>query len=194
MRCTISRETNPISSDDVRRLPITARMSATPRVRKAGASHGRQRQLAFTPALAHRPELLVLDEPTSGVDPLSRARLWDIVHAQADAGVGVIVTTHYLQEAEQCTRLALLSQGRLVGTGSVAELTAGVTATLVTADDWQRAFAALGAAGLPTMLSGRSIRVAGAPAGDVRHALAGIPARIEEVAPTLEEAMVLREA
>ncbi|MCG7413161.1 ATP-binding cassette domain-containing protein [Microbacterium aurum] len=155
---------------------------------------GRQRQLAFTLALAHRPELLVLDEPTSGVDPLSRARLWDIVHAQADAGVGVIVTTHYLQEAEQCTRLALLSQGRLVGTGSVAELTAGVTATLVTADDWQRAFAALGAAGLPTMLSGRSIRVAGAPAGDVRHALAGIPARIEEVAPTLEEAMVLREA
>ena len=108
---------------------------------------GRQRQLAFTLALAHRPELLVLDEPTSGVDPLSRARLWDIVHAQADAGVGVIVTTHYLQEAEQCTRLALLSQGRLVGTGSVAELTAGVTATLVTADDWQRAFAALGRGG-----------------------------------------------
>ncbi len=86
---------------------------------------GRQRQLAFTLALAHRPELLVLDEPTSGVDPLSRARLWDIVHAQADAGVGVIVTTHYLQEAEQCTRLALLSQGRLVGTGSVAELHGG---------------------------------------------------------------------
>ena len=61
---------------------------------------GRQRRLAFALALAHHPELLVLDEPTSGVEPLSRARLWDTIHAQADAGAGVIVTTHYLQEAE----------------------------------------------------------------------------------------------
>lgn len=65
---------------------------------------GLQRQLAFTLALAHQPELLVLDEPTSGVEPLARARLWDAVHDRADQGVGVLVTTHYMQEAQQCDR------------------------------------------------------------------------------------------
>ncbi|GAA3642041.1 ATP-binding cassette domain-containing protein [Microbacterium awajiense] len=154
---------------------------------------GRQRQLAFALALGHDPELLVLDEPTSGVDPLSRARLWDVIHAQADAGRGVLVTTHYLQEAEQCTRLALLSQGRLIGAGSVADLTTGVTAVLVRSPQWQQAFTALGDAGLPTMLSGRAVRVAGVDVDRVRDALRGIDAQVEQVAPTLEEAMVLRE-
>jgi ABC-type multidrug transport system ATPase subunit len=58
---------------------------------------GRQRRLAFATALAHEPELLVLDEPTSGVNPLARARLWDQIHEQAERGAGVLVTTHYLQ-------------------------------------------------------------------------------------------------
>lgn len=154
---------------------------------------GRQRQLAFALALAHQPDLLVLDEPTSGVDPLARARLWDIIHEQADAGRGVIVTTHYLQEAEQCTRLALMSHGRLLGSGSVGDLTAGVEAVQVTSDRWQDAFTALGDAGLPTMLSGRAIRVAGAAPNVVREALGSIPASVDEVAPTLEESMVLLE-
>lgn len=155
---------------------------------------GRQRQFAFSLALAHHPDLLVLDEPTSGVDPLSRARLWDVIHDHADAGCGVIVTTHYLQEAQQCTRLVLMSQGRVVGTGSVAELTAGISAVLVTSPQWQVAFAALSTAGLPTMLTGRSIRVAGVSAEVVRTALGALPATIAEVTPTLEEAMVLLEA
>ncbi|MGA0568455.1 ATP-binding cassette domain-containing protein [Rathayibacter sp. KR2-224] len=164
---------------------------------------GRQRQLAFVLALSHGPELLVLDEPTSGVDPLARARLWDVIHAQADAGRAVIVTTHYLQEAEQCTRLALLSQGRMVGSGRVHDLTAGARAVLVTSDDpgvsWQRLFEVLDRSGLPIMLSGRSIRVAGraekggedALRDDVVHALAGIRARVQPVPATLEETMVL---
>ncbi|MEW2623596.1 ATP-binding cassette domain-containing protein [Streptomyces sp. NPDC048106] len=76
---------------------------------------GLQRQLAFAIALAHRPELLVLDEPTSGVDPLARARLWDEVHDQAQRGTGVLVTTHYMQEAQQCDRLVLMSRGKAVG-------------------------------------------------------------------------------
>ncbi len=86
-----------------------------------------------------------------------------------------------------------MSQGRLVGEGSVAELTAGITAVEVRADAWQRAFATLSDAGLPTMLTGRAIRVAGSTVDDVRTALAGIPADVQEVPPTLEEAMVLRE-
>ncbi|MBN9177521.1 MAG: ABC transporter ATP-binding protein [Microbacterium sp.] len=193
---TISVDENAEFFSRVYRVPepaLPASLAAVHRDAVGAIGLGRQRQLAFALALAHEPELLVLDEPTSGVDPLSRARLWDIVHAQADAGVGVIVTTHYLQEAEQCTRLALLSQGRLVGTGSVVELTAQARATLVETDDWQRAFAVLSAAGLPTMLSGRAIRVAGSTPDEVRAALGGIPASVAEVPPTLEEAMVLRE-
>ncbi|WP_395244423.1 ATP-binding cassette domain-containing protein [Agromyces sp. MMS24-K17] len=154
---------------------------------------GRQRQLAFALALGHDPELLVLDEPTSGVDPLARARLWDLIHEQAASGRAVIVTTHYLQEAEQCTRLALLSRGRLLGVGSVDDLTAGTTAVLVRSDAWQQAFTALGDAGLPTMLTGRDIRVAGVPPEEVRATLdaAGVGASVAVVAPTLEETMVL---
>lgn len=155
---------------------------------------GRQRQLAFALALGHDPELLVLDEPTSGVDPLSRARLWDIIHAQADAGRGVLVTTHYLQEAAQCTRLALMSQGKLLGVGTVDDLVAGVTAVEVRSPRWQDAFSALGDAGLPTMLAGRTVRVAGVDADRVRHALGGIDATVADVTPTLEEAMVLLES
>ncbi|MHA7984210.1 ATP-binding cassette domain-containing protein [Rathayibacter sp. CAU 1779] len=157
---------------------------------------GRQRQLAFALALSHGPELLVLDEPTSGVDPLGRARLWDVIHAQADAGRAVIVTTHYLQEAEQCTRLALLAQGRLVGSGTVSDLVRGAAAVLVTSEDWQRAFEVLDRSGLPIMLSGRSIRVAGRGSADalrdrVTEALGGIRAEVAPVPATLEETMVL---
>ncbi len=79
---------------------------------------GSQRRLAFVCALLHDPEVLVLDEPTSGVDPLARARLWDTVRERAEAGVGVLITTHYMQEAQQCDRLLLMAGGRLVGAGS----------------------------------------------------------------------------
>lgn len=175
------------------RPPLPAAIRAVAHEPVASLGGGLQRQLAFALALAHAPDLLVLDEPTSGVDPLSRARLWERIHARADAGVGVLVTTHYLQEAAQCTRLALLSRGRLVGVGSVAELTAGIRAVAVRSTPWRRAFEVLTAAGLPTMLDGRSVRIAGADPARVRAALAGIDADVREVAPTLEEAMVLRE-
>ncbi|WP_402463540.1 ABC transporter ATP-binding protein [Isoptericola aurantiacus] len=156
---------------------------------------GRQRQLAFHCALLHAPRLLVLDEPTSGVDPLARARLWDTIHAQAESGVGVLVTTHYMQEAEQCGRLVIMSQGREVAHGTSDDITAGTRAVVVHAEDWAAAFAALDAAGLPVVLSGRTSRVAGTPVDDVRAALStgGVDGRVEEVGATLEETMVLVE-
>lgn len=157
---------------------------------------GVQRRVAFAAALSHRPDLLVLDEPTSGVDPLARAALWDTVRAQAEAGVAVLVTTHYLQEAEQCDELVLMARGRRVAGGTLDEVVAGATAVRVEADDARGAFAALTAAGLPVMLEGRAVRIADGDVDAVRAVLtgAGVPARVAQVAGRLEEVMVLASA
>jgi ABC-type multidrug transport system ATPase subunit len=154
---------------------------------------GLQRELSFVAALAHRPEVLVLDEPTSGVDVLARAALWDTIREQADRGAGVLVTTHYMQEAVQCDRLLLLSQGRLVAEGSEADIVAGTTALAVRAARWAEAFAVLDAAGEPVLLSGRSIRVAGGDAAHVSGLLAarGLDATVTTVPGTIEERMLL---
>ena len=150
---------------------------------------GLQRQLAFLCALAHDPEVLVLDEPTSGVDALARAALWDTIHEQAETGVGVLVTTHNMAEAEQCDRLLLMSQARLVAQGSQADIIGTTTAIAIRTNDWARAFAVLDQAGQPVMLAGRDVRVADADADQVRAVLAdawmtaevfGVPATIEE--------------
>jgi len=164
---------------------------AAQRDRRVGAlGLGLQRRLAFAAALSHAPELLVLDEPTSGVDPLARAALWDTVHEQAESGVAVLVTTHYMQEAEQCDALVLMARGRRVAAGSFADVLDGTTAVEVAAPDWQAAFGALGAAGFAVTVAGRAVRVAGADPADVARALAAagvrgearpVPARLEEV-------------
>ncbi|MEW6388191.1 MAG: ATP-binding cassette domain-containing protein [Thermodesulfobacteriota bacterium] len=83
---------------------------------------GLRQRLALGCALLHRPAILFLDEPTSGVDPLVRRRFWQIIHQLAASGVTVLVTTHYLEEAEHCHRLALMHHGRLVALGSPGEL------------------------------------------------------------------------
>ncbi|WP_412544207.1 ABC transporter ATP-binding protein [Longispora sp. K20-0274] len=152
---------------------------------------GLQRQLAFTAALAHRPALLVLDEPTSGVDSLARARLWDVIHEQAERGVGVLVTTHYMQEAQQCDRLVLLARGVAVGAGTEADIVADTTAVAAGTPDWARAFDALHRAGLAVTLAGRDVRVADADPDRVTAVLrtAGITADVRRVPATLEEKM-----
>jgi ABC-2 type transport system ATP-binding protein/ribosome-dependent ATPase len=154
---------------------------------------GLQRRLAFVSALAHRPSVIVLDEPTSGVDAVARAELWDTIRAQASAGVGVLVTTHYMQEAEQCDRLLLMSDGRLVGEGDEEAIVGGTTAVAVRTDDWARAFDVLDSAGELVMLAGRSIRVAdGDPDGLLATlSAAGLHATVERVPATIEERMAV---
>ena len=156
---------------------------------------GQQRQLAFAAALHHRPRLLVLDEPTSGVDPLGRARLWDLIHRCAEAGAGVLVTTHYMQEAQQCDRLALMSRGRQVAAGTETDIIGATTTVAVDTDAWPLAFTALDDAGLPVSLAGRKVRVVAAAPDEVRQVLAaaGLPARLAVVPATLEETMALRD-
>jgi ABC-2 type transport system ATP-binding protein/ribosome-dependent ATPase len=154
---------------------------------------GLQRRVAFAAASGHRPELLILDEPTSGVGPLGRARLWDDIRRAAERGVGVLVTTHYMREAEQCDRLVVLSSGRVVAQGTLAEILGGGTVVLVRAERWQEAFRALRGAGLRLGLVGRSLRVVGAGPERVRAALgtAGVRAEVEVVPATFEEAFLV---
>ena len=83
---------------------------------------GWKQRLALACALLHQPRLVFLDEPTGGVDPISRRRFWGLIDDLSSQGVTVIVTTHYLDEAERCDRIALMDAGRLVALGSVSEL------------------------------------------------------------------------
>jgi ABC-2 type transport system ATP-binding protein len=83
---------------------------------------GFKQRLALGVALLHEPEILFLDEPTSGVDPLTRREFWDRINGLAEAGVTVMVTTHFLDEAEYCDRLGIIDRGRLIALGSPDEL------------------------------------------------------------------------
>jgi ABC-2 type transport system ATP-binding protein len=85
-------------------------------------STGWRQRLALGCAVVHEPQILFLDEPTSGVDPLSRRNFWDLIYAVAGQGVTVFVTTHYMDEAEHCDRLGMIYGGRLVALGSPREL------------------------------------------------------------------------
>jgi ABC-2 type transport system ATP-binding protein/ribosome-dependent ATPase len=153
---------------------------------------GLRRRIAFSAALAHDPTMLVLDEPTSGVDPLARSGLWDTIRDSADRGAGVLVSTHYMEEAEHCDRLVVLAEGRVVVASTLAEILAGRTAVQVSTAQWDRAFAALDGAGLPTALHGRHLRVLGVEESAVRAVLdgAGITGDTERVPATFEEAFV----
>jgi ABC-2 type transport system ATP-binding protein len=83
---------------------------------------GWQQRLALGCAVLHRPPILFLDEPTSGVEPASRRRFWDLIHSLASDGVTVLVSTHYMEEAEYCNRAALINHGRLIAMDSPAAL------------------------------------------------------------------------
>lgn len=151
---------------------------------------GQRRRIGFEAALSHRPRLLVLDEPTSGVGPLERAELWDRIHEAREAGAGVIVTTHHMSEAERCDRVAVLMAGRLVLSGTMEDLLDDRETVVVAVDDWASAFARLDRAFPAVAVSGHRIRIPDATVGEVTGALDGMDAEVSVAASTFDEVFV----
>ena len=92
---------------------------------------GLRQRLALASAILHRPPVLFLDEPTAGVDPISRREFWDLIRSMAAGGTAIFVTTHYMDEAEHCHALAFIYQGRLIAAGPPAQLKVGLHGCLV---------------------------------------------------------------
>ena len=155
-------------------------------------SLGVKRRVAFQAAFLHHPDLLILDEPTSGVGPLARTRLWDGIRVAAERGSGVLVTTHHMSEAEQCDRVVLMAAGRVIASGTVKELIAGARVVEVRGEPWATIFTALDMAGLPVTSKAGSVRVIDADPDWVREVLdrLGIDAELSVKPATFEEAFV----
>jgi len=167
----------------------------------AELSLGWKQRLALGCAVLHEPPILFLDEPTSGVDPISRRRFWDLIYELAGGGTTVFVTTHYMEEAEYCTRLALMNRGRLIALDTPAGLRAGAREPLLrlATPDPIGALAALD--GAPEVvrvgLFGRDLHVT---VRDRERALSRLPERLaaagvrsdglDEIRPSLEDVFI----
>lgn len=168
----------------------------------AGTMSGGQKQrLALASAVLHRPDLLLLDEPTSAVDPQSRRDFWEILFGLAGDGTTILVSTHYMDEAERCHRLAILDHGIKVADGTPQELkgATGMHVVEVVADNPYAAQAALHDLNQVTSVTQLGIRLRvlipvshAEPVSLVERALqsTGISATAELTAPTLEDVFV----
>ena len=155
-------------------------------------SLGVQRRAAFEAATQHHPELLVLDEPTSGVSPLARSRLWTEIRRHSDDGAAVLVSTHYMDEAEQADRVVIMADGRVVAEGLVPEIVGGRQVVEIDTPDWPAALAAVEREGRLVVLEGTLIRVLGDHLATVQTDLdqASIEARTRLVPASLNETLV----
>jgi ABC-2 type transport system ATP-binding protein len=170
--------------------------------RTATLPGGWKQRLALGCALLHEPPIVFLDEPTSGVDPINRRQFWDLIHRLSDEGVTVFVTTHYMDEAEYCHRIALIYRGELIALGVPARLKSEMMSddvVEIVSSDPIRTMDVI--AGLPgvreTALFGQSVHAVVADAAEtgrvIRRALAeqGQNIRgIEPIVPSMEDMFV----
>jgi len=175
------------------RLGLTARRSQL-----AGTlSGGWKQRLALAAATLHEPQLLLLDEPTAGVDPKARRTFWDEIHALAGQGLTVLVSTHYMDEAERCHEIAYISYGRLIARGTAQEVVEG--SHLVTfngeGEGVDRLASELaGKPGVETVAPfGAALHVSGTDRAALKAAISPFhkaPWRWREVPPTLEDVFI----
>jgi len=167
----------------------------------ANLSVGWKQRLALGAATIHEPDLLFLDEPTSGVDPVARRHFWDLLYQLASGGVTLFVTTHYMDEATHCHRLGFIYNGRIIAEGTPHQIrtecmTQRILEVRVSADDVDRVLEALEADGevAEAYLSGATLHaVVGRASGDAlsaRLAAAGFSAEVSPVEPTIEDVFV----
>ena len=164
---------------------------------------GWKQRLALGCAVLHEPPVLFLDEPTSGVDPLARRAFWEVIRELSAAGTTVFVSTHYMEEAEYCDRLALMNRGKLIALGTPAEMRASMPEAVlrVETENAPRAVATLaGVDGIiDASLFGRALRVVATEASQAaavireRIEAAGLRCRSIEIVPaSLEDVFVSR--
>jgi len=164
-------------------------------------SGGMKQKLALACTLIHSPEVLLLDEPTTGVDPVTRRELWRLLAELLGRGLTLVVATPYMDEAERCTRVLLMHEGRLLADespqrvpdlmpGAVVELSASPRATAIEALEVQDAVADVSVFGTTLHVH---VRSTGDPVATVRHALAGCDVEVSgmrTVAAGLEDAFL----
>jgi ABC-2 type transport system ATP-binding protein len=140
---------------------------------------GWKQRVAFGSAIMHEPTVLFLDEPTSGVDPIARRSFWSMIDQLAEAGTAVLVTTHYLEEAEQCNRLGFMAAGKLIAQGTPTEVKARQHGSLIEirVDDLQKAVAVLQGARERVSLFGDRLHVV--VDGDAGTAVSALTAQLE---------------
>ncbi len=160
-------------------------------------SGGWKQRLALAAATLHEPRLLLLDEPTAGVDPKARRTFWDEIHVLAEQGLTVLVSTHYMDEAERCHEIAYISYGRLIARGRADEVVAA--SNLVTFHGEGPEIGKLsseiaGKPGVETVAPfGAALHVSGSDRAALEAAIAPwrrAPYRWSEVAPTLEDVFI----
>jgi ABC-2 type transport system ATP-binding protein len=176
------------------RLGLTARSAQL----AGNLSGGWKQRLALAACLLHDPKLLLLDEPTAGVDPGARRDFWDHIHDLAHAGITVLVSTHYMDEAERCHALAYIAYGKLLAHGTAREVVerAGLATWAIEGNDLMDL--ARGLRGLPgvemVVPFGNALHVSGTDAKALAASIGPVAARagirVHEVAPGLEDVFI----